>query len=80
MKELQPLGKQHVVQQVAQARRSLASWSLKIRRIQRGSVGDGSILLGVFGQSTKQARERLGQQLAQVRSYAYSLERFAGVS
>ena len=80
MKELQPFGEQDVAEQVAHARRSLASWSLKVSRIERRSVGDGSVMLGVFGQSTKQASERLGQQLAQARSYAYCLERFAGVS
>ena len=37
-------------------------------------------MLGVFGQGTKQASERLGQQLAEVRSYAYSLHGLAGVS
>ena len=31
-------------------------------------------------QSTKQASERLGQQLAEARSYAYSLQGLAGVS
>jgi hypothetical protein len=70
MKELQSLGKQHVVEQAAHACRPLASWSLKIRGIERRSVGDGSIVLGVFGQGTKQASERLGQQLAEARSYA----------
>jgi len=80
VKELQPLGKQHMVEQAAHPCRSLASLPLKIRGIERCSVGDGSIMLGVFGQSTKQASERLGQQLAEARGYAYSLQGFAGVS
>jgi hypothetical protein len=80
VKELKPLGKQHVVEQAAHARRPLASWPLKIRGIERRSVGDGSIMLRVFGQGTKQASERLGQQLAEARSYAYSLQGLAGVS
>src|SRR2546425_5041615 len=80
MKELQPLGKQHMVEQAAHARRSLDSLSLKVRRIERRSVGDGPVMLGVFGQGTKQASECLGKQLAEARSYAYGLERFAGVS
>jgi hypothetical protein len=80
VKELKPLGKQHVVEQAAHARRPLASWPLKIRGIERRSVGDGSIMLGVFGQRPKQASERLGQQLAEAGSYAYSLHGFAGVS
>src|ERR1700674_6030926 len=42
MKELEPMGKQHVVEKTAHACRSLASLSLKIRRIGRRSVGDGS--------------------------------------
>jgi hypothetical protein len=37
-------------------------------------------MLGVFGQGTKQAGESVGQQLAEARSYAYSLQGFAGVS
>jgi hypothetical protein len=80
VKELKPLGKQHVVEQTAHTRRPLASWPLKIRGIERRSVGDGSIMLGVFGQGTKQASERLGQQLAEARSYAYGLHGLAGVS
>src|SRR5882762_8279056 len=80
MKELEPMGKQHAVEQAIHSCRSLASLSLKIRRIERRSVGDGSIMLGVFGQGTKQADERLGQQLAEARSYAYGLQRFAGFS
>src|ERR1700719_5049542 len=60
VKELKPLGKQHVVEQAAHARRPLASWPLKIRGIERRSVGNGSIMLGVFGQGTKQPRELLG--------------------
>jgi len=67
------LGKQY-------ACRPLASLPLKIRGIERRSLGDDSIMLGVFGQSTKQASERLGQHLAETRSYAYSLQGHAGVS
>lgn len=80
MKELQPLGKQHVVEQAAHACRPLTSLPLKIRGIERRSVGDGSLMLGVFGQSTKQASERLGQHLAETRGYAYSLQGLTGVS
>src|SRR5256886_5254822 len=39
MKELQSLGKQHVVEQGAHARRSLGSCSLKVRRIEWRGVG-----------------------------------------
>ena len=46
MKELQPSGKQHVAEQAAHARRPLASLSLKIRGIERRSVGHDSIMLG----------------------------------
>jgi len=37
-------------------------------------------MLGVFGQGMKQASERLGQQLAEARSYAYGLQGLARVS
>jgi hypothetical protein len=80
MKELQPLGQKHAVQQAAHACRSLASLSLKIRRIEGRSVRNGSVMLGVFGQSAKQAGQRLGQQLAEAGGYAYSLQGFARVS
>ena len=74
MKELQSLGKQHVVEQGAHARRSLGSCSLKVRRIEWRGVGDRSVVFGVLGQGTQQASELPGQQLAQARSYAHSLE------
>jgi len=77
MKELEPMGKQHVVEKAAHTRRSLASLSLKICRIERRSVGDGSVMLGVFGHRTKQADKRLCQHLAEVRSYAHGLQGFA---
>src|SRR2546430_2430045 len=80
MKELQSLGKQHVVEQGAHARRSLGSCSLKVRRIEWRGVGDRSVVFGVLGQGTQQASELPGQQLAEARSYAHSLARLAGVS
>src|SRR5712664_1237056 len=80
MKELEPMGEQHEVEEATHASRSLALLSLKIGGIERGSVGTGSVMLGVVGQSMKQACERLGQQLAEARSYAYGLKGFAGVS
>jgi len=80
MKELEPMGEQHEVEEATHASRSLDSLSLKIGGIERRSVGDGSVMPGVFGNSTKQASERLGQQLAEARSYTYGLKGFAGVS
>src|SRR5260370_21655629 len=80
MKELKPVGEQHVVEEAAHARGALASLSLKIVRIQRRSVGNNSVMLGVFREGTKRTRERLGQQLAKARSNPHSKQRFARIS
>ncbi len=80
MKELKAVGEQHMIEEAAHARGALDSLSLKIGRVQRRSVGNGSVMLGVFGQSTKQTRERLGQELAKARSNPHSQEGLAGMS
>src|SRR5260370_12801230 len=58
----------------------VAPLSVKIGRIEGGGVGNGSVMLGVLRQSAKQAGERLGQQLAQVRSNTHGLHGLAGES
>jgi len=80
MEELQPLGKQHMVEQAAHSRRTLAPVALEIGGIERGGVGNGAIVLGVLGQCPKQAGERLGQESAKAGSYAHGLERFGGLA
>src|SRR5260370_27596551 len=80
MKELEPMGKEHAVEHAAHASRTLALLSLKIGGIERSSVGNGSVMLGVLGQSMKQACERLGQQRAKPRSNTQSLQGLADVS
>jgi len=56
MEKLEPLGKQDAIEQAAHARGTLALLSLKIGGIEGGSVGNGSVVLGVLRQSTQQAR------------------------
>src|SRR5260370_435115 len=64
VKKLEPVGKQHAIEEAAHPCRMLAPLSVKIGRIKAGRVGNGSVMLGVLRQSAKQAGERLGQQLA----------------
>ncbi len=80
MEELQALGKQHMVEQAAHARRTLAPVALKIGGIERRGVGNRAVVFGVLGQGPKQAGERLGQESAQPGSHAHGLERFAGLA
>src|SRR5258708_12354535 len=62
MKELEPMGEQHEVEEATHASRSLALLSLKIGRIERCSVGNGSVILGVLAQTINQASYPLGHQ------------------
>ena len=54
--------------------------SLKIGRVQWRSIGNGSVMLGVFGQGAKQTRERLGQESAKTRSNPHGEKGLAGMS
>src|SRR5260370_7577486 len=68
MKELKAVGEQHMIDEAAHARGALASLSLKIGGVQRCGVGNGSVMFGMFRESTEQARERLGPQLPNART------------
>jgi hypothetical protein len=79
VKELEPVSEQHAIQQAAYACRTLASLALKIRGIERRGVRGGTVMLGVFGESMKQADERLCQQPAELRGYPHGQLGFAGL-
>ena len=77
MEELQSLGKQHMVEQAAHTRRTLAAVALKIGGIERRGVRNCAVVFGMLGQSPKQASKRLGQESAEPGSNTHRLQRLA---
>lgn len=80
VQELGAVREQDAAEKRAGPRRSLAAQALKVRWVQRGSIGDGAVVFGMFAERAHERGKRLGETSTQSRGDADRLKGFCHVS
>ena len=73
VQELSFSGEENLAEEIIETGRTLASGILKIPGTERGEIGSGSKMLGMFQHGSKQRLKRMGEPLAKRRSHAEDL-------
>ena len=76
MEKLEPVGKEHPVQEPAHPRGALAPRSVIVLWVQGCGTGNGPKVLGMVVQCSEGARERPSETLAQIRAYGDGAQGF----